>query len=100
MNRNHVYAQKAARALNAANQESNRPRKARRTRVRYERPVLSEQSNWCVETGEYMGEGFAVTAQDRSQRARDMGTASLTGLPSFSEVRTLNVRDIRPDGWR
>lgn len=96
MNINHAYAQKAARAIDAANAESNRPRKPRRNRERYERPVLSEQSNWLVETGEYMGEGFAVSAQ---QRGREQGTRPFAG-PAFSEVRTYNVRDIRPDGWR
>jgi hypothetical protein len=96
MNTNHAYARKAARAIDAANAESNRPRKRRTTRVRYERPVLSEQSNWLAETHEYMGDGFAVSAQ---QRAREEGTRPFAG-PAFSEVRTYNVRDIRPDGWR
>jgi hypothetical protein len=95
MNPNHVYARKAAWALKMANAESNRPRKRKPARVRYERPVLSEQSNWMQETGEYLGDGFAVSAQ---QRQREQGTRPFAGS-AFSEVRSYHVSTIRPDGF-
>lgn len=59
MNRNHVYAQKAARAIANANAESNLPAKARR-RKGVKRTAQSAQSSWGTTTSEYMGDGFSV----------------------------------------